>query len=111
MDGKRDIAYSADTIMVSDDEGNLMTVREWEERHNSPSLVPKEWFLYHVALYDGDLGSFVEPSSLFPEEWQLGDEVWAFLSPEETWRSMSGCAGYALLRCGMVVACQVTVTS
>ena len=40
-----------------------------------------------------------------------GDEVWRFRSPPITWANSLGCAGYAVLRDGVIVRTLVTMRS
>jgi hypothetical protein len=58
------------------------------------------------------------PSPAWQEKWNafLGakapdDELWRFRSPPETWRSLRGCAGYAVVRDGEVVDTLRTLVS
>jgi hypothetical protein len=39
----------------------------------------------------------------------LGDELWRFCSPEDTWANLAGCAGYSIVRDGVVLDSLVTL--
>ena len=46
---------------------------------------------------------------LFKSKYQLGDKVYEFDSPSEYWESLSGSAGYVILRNGKIVAELITM--
>ncbi|HTH50098.1 MAG TPA: hypothetical protein VMB21_21475 [Candidatus Limnocylindria bacterium] len=91
-------------------------------------MVPKAWLkerleswdpkelmrmeLSRMGLSTDDLKRLesATPSKHWLDKWealvnarQSDDELWYFESPLETWQSLSGCAGYALVRAGELV--------
>lgn len=42
---------------------------------------------------------------------QPDDELWYYKSPKETWDSLAGCAGYAIVRGGEIVSTYNTMRS
>ena len=51
---------------------------------------------------------WLEQWRVFISQMGAGDELWFFESPAETWNSLAGRAGYALVRSGRVVASLVS---
>jgi hypothetical protein len=50
----------------------------------------------------------------FIAQMQAGDELWYFLTPDETWTTLvprCGLEGYALIRCGKVIELAITSMS
>jgi hypothetical protein len=53
----------------------------------------------------------MEKWKAFIAQMVAGDELWFFKSPPETWSSLAGRAGYAVVRSGHIVASIVSATS
>ena len=47
----------------------------------------------------------------FLAKMQSGDELWTFVSDEESWRNLAGRAGYAIVRNGEIVDEFITMLS
>jgi hypothetical protein len=61
-----------------------------------------------VAQADGQSdGAWVH----FSKKVRVGDELWSFRSPQESWSILAGEAGVALVRGGRIVATYVQVRS
>jgi hypothetical protein len=84
-----------------------------------------DWLTRRVTVEEAEAAHLVSSDRLGPKpvpfgfqnaRWQEllsemreGDELWHFSSPPKTWASLSGRAGYAVVRRGRVVASIVTL--
>ena len=96
---------------------------------DEPSPIPKEWLQKKVSVAEAEADNpginderlkrapeAGRPFGFSHDEWealkaqmQPDDELWTFVSPLDSWRSLAGRAGIALLRNGKPIAVLVTV--
>ncbi len=68
-----------------------------DKMHSALVHLPLSWLVEQV---DGGADGVTDEDRA---NLQPGDELWRFRSPEQTWRSLSGREGIAILRGGAVV--------
>lgn len=85
----------------------------------------EDWLDTQVTVAEAEADNMVQDDRLGPDpvpfgfdndKWrglmaqmQDGDELWEFVSPEESWKALAGRAGIALVRSGEVVESIVTM--
>jgi hypothetical protein len=76
--------------------------------------IPKAWLHKQVSVTEVE--DDIKNSELFVSRWnhlkaglQPGDEVWSFVSPADTWKHLTGRAGYVIVREGRLVDGMVTM--
>jgi len=89
-------------------------IEEWlKEKMTKEEFVAKQQQIYEsLADRPQVQKSFKEHFwDPFMEHYQDGDEIWFFSSPDETWHSLCGRAGNAILRNGKCIYSQITELS
>ncbi len=103
------------------------TEETWLKR-NGRTIIPLDWLMYRVDTgqmvgaglrihtelgFVGDAQPevhrppsehWLEKQRKFLSKVQVGDEIWAFKSPPETWASFCGRAGFTIVRAGICIA-------
>jgi hypothetical protein len=93
-----------------------------EARNLVAAGVPKAWLRYRTTIEQmeqsrEDRGNRPNPlpAGLWGERWQalkrllsVGDELWVYCSPAESWQHRAGRAGVAIVRQGYVIASLLT---
>lgn len=84
-----------------------LTVEEFRQRqHEELREARPDWI---GTEHDRPGGFAHKRFDEFTAQYQAGDEIWHYRSPEYSWRMMAGREGYAIVRDGKVVANYTTV--
>lgn len=91
------------TNIEPDELGETFIQKDWliqkiemkalELKYNSPEKTSHDWPQW----------------TLFQAQYKSGDEVWEFDTPSEYWDSLSGCAGFVIIRDEFIIAELITI--